>query len=725
MPEPTEFDEKSVDLSKLDLSDLKKKYHVSPPVNFLDKFIVCDGTPVAPESKALILKKVLFKLFSSCGKVVRLDVPVKDGKTSGYVFVEFQEPQMAAQAIKRLNGRKLDVRHRLLINKITDIEKYVLSGKVKDEFKGPKIPEYKSHGFLRSYLQDPAGRDQYMLHSKDTVGLYWFKKNLQPEPVIDPRSQWTSGFMKWSPSGKYLFSLFPNGVQCWGGPKFDRISRFYHPSVALIDCSPNEKYLVTLSPQPIAMPAKDDPNRATFPFKPESVGHKLVIWDIETGLAVKTFALPPNLENRPNMPWPLIKWSFDSKYCARMGPNAIAVYDVEKSFSLLDKKLVKIPGVMGFEFAPGGVKLAANRRNAPPEVILSYWSPEEGNRSAKVAVMQIPSRDVLRTINLVQVTDCQMHWQAQGKYMCCCVNRHTKSKKTMFTNLQIFQLEERDIPVETIDLHDLVITMAWEPTGKRFCTISMTGQAGASMALATSTVTFYDTEKQPKTKNVLVPIKRWIAFDTEQDRMANYISFSPKGRFVAIATMATAKGAIKFYDLSFEGDKPKTQSKKVASNAKLLNSWDYPGVTNLEWDNSGRFLAAWSSSWKQKIENGYKIYDSIGRVLSAESVDEFKEFQWRPRPKSLLSNSEKKKVRKNLREYSAQFEEQDAMEANAELRDQILERKKLLQEWQSWRKNVIQRLESLHLEEHHDSGKEEVIEEVKEVVIEEKEEVIQ
>ncbi|QPG76746.1 hypothetical protein FOA43_004140 [Brettanomyces nanus] len=725
MPEATEFDETNVNLNEVDFSDLEEKYKVQAPDGFINKFVVCDGTPVAPESKAPVLKKVLAKLFGQCGKIERLDVPVNEGKTTGYVFVEYSNAQMALNAIKHLNGKKLDVKHRLLVNKLSDIEKYVLSGKVKDEFDEPKIPEFQSHGYMKSNLRDAAGRDQYLLHQNDEVGVYWFKRNLKPEPAISPRSQWTSAFMKWSPKGTYLFSLFPNGIQCWGGADFERISRFFHPSVRLVDCSPNEKYLVTLSPEPIALPPDDHPSRASFLFGPESQGHKLVIWDIRTSLPVKTFALPPNLENQASMPWPLIKWSYNDKYCARMGPDALAVYDVENDFSLIDKKLVKISGIMDFEFAPGGVKLAANRKSDPPEVVLSYWTPESSNQSARCSVMQLPSRSVLRTVNLVQVSDCQLFWQGQGKYLCCRVNRHTKSKKTRFTNLQIFQLEERDIPVESIDLQDVVIEIAWEPRGKRFVTISRPDSSENNPAFPTNSLTFYDTEEVKKGKGIMVPIKRWIPFKTTAGKYSNVVKFSPKGRFVVMAAMRDVKGELEFYDLDFDGEKPKDQSKKVASNVKMLATHQYQGLTNLEWEVSGRFIAGWSSSWKHKIENGFKIYDCIGRLLREEIIDGFKEFEWRPRPKSLLTKGDKKKVRKSLREYSAQFEEEDAMEANAELREQILRRKKLLHDWRSWRMSVDEKLEKMNLVAHRDEGKVEVIEEIKEIVLDEKEEIVE
>ena len=90
--------------------------------------------------------------------------------------------------------------------------------------------------------------------------------------------------------------------------------------------------MVTLSPIPISLP-DSTVDRAQFPFGPESEGHKLVIWNMITGEPVRTFALPPHLEGQKEMPWPLVKWSYDDKYCARQGPDALAIYETESNFN--------------------------------------------------------------------------------------------------------------------------------------------------------------------------------------------------------------------------------------------------------------------------------------------------------------------------------------------------------------------------------------------------------
>ena len=66
---------------------------------------------------------------------------------------------------------------------------------------------------------------------------------------------------------------------------------------------------------------------------------------------------------------------------------------------------------------------------SPADNILSYWVPEEKENPARVTLIDIPSRKELRVKNLFNVAECKLHWQKQGDYMCCKVDRYTKSKK--------------------------------------------------------------------------------------------------------------------------------------------------------------------------------------------------------------------------------------------------------------------------------------------------------
>lgn len=142
-----------------------------------------------------------------------------------------------------------------------------------------------------------------------------------------------------------------------------------------------------------------------------------------------------------------------------------------------------------------------------------------------------------------------------------------------------------------------------------------------------------------------------------------------------------------------------------------------------------------------KMENGYHIYDFKGELLREEPIDKFKQFAWRPRPPTLLTKEEQKQIRKNLREYSRVFDQEDADRgASADLA--VVEaRRHMLQEWYSWRERVeaevAEERAALGLpadphtalleaktEKIEGAGQERVIEEIVEEVLEESEEVI-
>jgi len=139
------------------------------------------------------------------------------------------------------------------------------------------------------------------------------------------------------------------------------------------------------------------------------------------------------------------------------------------------------------------------------------------------------------------------------------------------------------------------------------------------------------------------------------------------------------------------------------------------------------------------MENGYHLYDFRGQLLREDAIDQFKQFSWRPRPERLLTKEEQKTVRKNLREYSKQFEEADLMKKNTANRAVIEQRRTQLDEWLAWRERTVAELrderKDLGLQEKSDeeqaadmdamdAGDGKVIEEVVEEIMEESEEVL-
>ena len=114
-------------------------------------------------------------------------------------------------------------------------------------------------------------------------------------------------------------------------------------------------------------------------------------------------------------------------------------------------------------------------------------------------------------------------------------------------------------------------------------------------------------------------------------------------------------------------------------------------------------------------------------------MDKLKQFLWRPRPPTLLSRDAQKQIRRTLREFSRDFEEEDRVADDKEKGAVVEERRRLLSEWLEWHRDALEELE----EERQELGLEEVdddrdldgepakvVEEIKEEIVDESEEVI-
>jgi len=121
-------------------------------------------------------------------------------------------------------------------------------------------------------------------------------------------------------------------------------------------------------------------------------------------------------------------------------------------------------------------------------------------------------------------SQCKLHWQSNGDYFCVKVDRHTKTGKTRYCNLELFRLRDKDIPVQVIEIKgtslfrfrhtyslsyffesrltevltlphsDTVTAFAWEPQGSRFTLITTNDPNAAQPmpgSLLKTSVSFY------------------------------------------------------------------------------------------------------------------------------------------------------------------------------------------------------------------------------------------
>ncbi|OSX59511.1 hypothetical protein POSPLADRAFT_1067238 [Postia placenta MAD-698-R-SB12] len=686
------------DDEEIDYSDIEAKYQVQYEEGF-DNILVVDGVPVIDKSKLSRLLDKIAKEFSRKGASIKSDdisVPWDDstGKSKGFVFVEFKNSNDAMFALNAMHGHPFDARHTFLVNRFTDIERYA---NLDETYAEPEPEEYKPKEHLRAWLGDSQGRDQYATYRGDEVEIHWQGKPSQCE-VAFTRPNWTDLYVSWSPLGTYLATLHRQGVQLWGGTSWAKQQRFAHPMVKLIDFSPNETYIVTWSHDPIVVPegAQQGPQF----FSPEDEGNNIAVWDTMTGNLLRTFPAiyPEGEDTKKQMQWPALKWSADDKFVGRVTPGQqISVYELP-SMGLQGKKSIKIDGVVDFEWCPLGDKdredaeaeakaNGAKSTKKPKENMLAYWTPEVANQPARVTLMNFPGRAILRQKNLFNVTECKLFWQNQGDFLCVKVDRHTKTKKSIFCNLEIFRVREKDFPVEVVELKDAVTDFSWEPKGERFALISSNdpnlGNPGPGVTIKTD-VSFYQLVRGKGDFKLL---------RTLPGRTSNTVRWSPRGRHVVLATIgSSSKSELEFWDLDFNyddiGRRDGPSKEEWGSGIQHLGTADHYAVTDAEWDPSGRYLATSASAWRHTLENGYAVWDFRGQELEKHILDRFKQFLWRPRPRSLLTKEQQRQIRRNLKEYSRQFEEEDAAEESNISAELIAQRKRLVDEWNAWRARV-------------------------------------
>lgn len=435
---------------------------------------------------------------------------------------------------------------------------------------------------------------------------------------------WTEGASMWSPKGTYMASFHPQGIKLWGRVERQEkenntvkveweFMRFEHQNVSMIDFSPCEKYLITFNG---TEPERDDKRNP----------RALIVWDIATRRKKRGFLGPPRSMIGPDgsIRWPILQWSHDDKYFARVVENAISVYQTP-DMGLLDKKSIKITNVQRFSWSP-------------TDPILAYWTPEVKDSPARVTLLEIPSRKEIRQKALFSVSSIMLHWQQEGKFLACKVDRLTKSRKGQFSNFELFRVKAKDIPVEVLEYKekDVVQAFGWEPVGNRFAVIH-----GYSDKPGKTDVSFYTME------GVQGELKKLF---TLQNRNVNEIRWAPRGRFLVLASMGTRTGTLEWYDVN-----------------DMINRSAYePMGTNehfqcnvVQWDPSGRFLASCVTYWRNISDNAYVIWTMYGKEVCRVNVDQLYQFEWRPRPKSLLSGMEERSVKKKLKERKERYERED------------------------------------------------------------------
>ncbi|CAL8073302.1 unnamed protein product [Calicophoron daubneyi] len=603
------------------------------PEDHLGSTIIVDGCPIVGPAKFNLLKKLLLERFSKAGPISDHYFPLDDEKqTKGFMFITYENGKAASQAVRAFHNFALDKNHTFQVILLSDYERLI---NVPTEWKPPPKQEYKDLGNLKSWLLNDLCRDQFaVVYNDGELGAVYWHNAVEPA-VAEERTRWTDGWMKWSPRGTYLATMHQPGVILWGGEEFLRVGRFPHAGVKMVDFSPMEQFMVSMTPSTSAVPDEQDRAMAD-----------IIIWDVRRCLSRREFTIP--VES-----YPAFKWSHDDAYFACLREGCVAVYETN-TFRLLDKK-----------------KIGGNIRDfswSPADNILAYWVPESDNTPARVVLLEIPSRKELCTKNLFSVAEICLSWHSEGDFLGVQVLRCAKKKidndkqvKYMgtFMNLEIVRMREKLYPVDQFDIKGSMAGFQWEPHGTRFAYIQ-------TAATGRYTVAIHDVPRGASVREV-ASVEITTARNAE-------LRWSPKGNMLVIAGLKSADGYLEFIS---------------ANEGMSLAKGEHPMVSEIHWDPTGRYLSTAVSSFYQKNDNGVWFWNSVGRCLYKMRLNGLRTFVWRPRPPCLLSAEQIQNIKKNMSKYNTHFANEDKMLASKASREWLEKRQKMLGEFNAWKSALV------------------------------------
>jgi translation initiation factor 3 subunit B len=626
---------------------------IEPPIRHDTEFpttIVVAGLPKIPKEKVAKLKSHIEKALTKQGEMVSMVMPLSEdtGETFGVAFATYNTAAEAQKAAETLNGVKLDKTYTYRVSKIDDFHEIV---ERPEEFQPKKTLTRFSRTEFRDWLVDKKFREQFLLRYQQETEIYWHDA-MVGQPVLNYGGErekrnkkiWCDWRVQWSPCGSYLATFHQPGIALWAGPDFEKKMRFAHEAVKYIEFSPNEEYVLTWNGK---HPTENDTSAVR-------------IFNVLTGKEVKRCRTPICAPLGGEFPHFL--WSHDGKYFAECNDTSISVRDTE-TFELVQdengkKKSFKYENLSTFQWSP--------KSN-----IMSVWCVEKDNNPARLVLVEVPSRREIASRSRTQV-EASMHWQSEGDYLCLLATKLSKTKKKGVTNLEIFRMKEKDIPMDLVEVKDTVRVFQWETKGSRFAVLT-TDDAGTIPKLL---IYELGREKCVKISETNLPSNSF-----------NSIHWSPEGQYFVCAAIGQSSSG----DLLFGG---LTADNKLEIN----NKEEHFMLTDVQWDPSGRYVITAVTqpmqndmSFKYSMEAGYAIWTFQGRQLFRQQKEKLWQVMWRPHPPSLLNPDRQNDIKKNIKAFSKRY---DAVDEQAK----EVARKKFREERDS-KINAFQRVLD-RLEEH-------------------------
>lgn len=539
----------------------------------------------------------------------------------------------------------------------------------------------------RDWMKDPAQREMFIVRARDDTLVYMFEAATNEAVLVCDGEQalaekssnavWTYGQASFSPAGSFLTTTHAQGVRLWGNDKFSSIQRLTHRNVDQLHFSPDERYLLTWNGQknyPVKVhDVRTGESLMALPFPPRSC-------------MANNFWPPPALSpegevlQKKSMKdlWPFFSFSHDSHYLAGITTKGVVIYELPS--------MTRVPytcsqrgtlNYLPFERAQIQWKCDAADAGISPAV-LAIWLPASNESvPCRLIMLEVPSMKVLTSRNVFSLNgQACISWQSEGEY-CALLTRVGKrihgKRRAVQTQLDIVQMRQKDLPVDSLISDDEITAFAFSPTKDRFAVIHASRKLVAYSMRARGLCAVATLENVP--------------------REMNTIKWSPLGSHFVVASCASGDGLIWFVQCNeTEGNAAGAGAGSGAGVVAGLGAENGDGgaagesgslftihvthkdemnrLVDITWDPSGRFVCSAvfmpigsQEAYKYAGSCGYTIWSFQGRLLHQEEVPDMHLFQWRPHPvgTSKLTAERTAQLKKKLKDYAKKIEAIDGV----------------------------------------------------------------
>ena len=155
------------------------------------------------------------------------------------------------------------------------------------------------------------------------------------------------------------------------------------------------------------------------------------------------------------------------------------------------------------------------------------------------------------------------------------------------------------------------------------------------------------------------------------------VKWAPQGGWLVVYSENSQAGQAFFIDAS-------------GSETSRTRIVEHPSMNYGEWDPTGRYFVT-ASVGHGRYETGYRIHTFQGREIYKKALEGLTRFKWRPRPRIVIPEAKTKEIRRNLKNLSRKFEEEDRKEQDKASKELIAKRREFMAVFNALRQKALER----------------------------------